>query len=177
MNNNLLFDNNLTYYGIFIGCGLILGCSLYYLIKSNYTAIPSPSKNLEPLTHEEIEAIINENMEPISNANIENFITDSDFDTDVDNQSDYQSAFDIESVSDDDLTDLDLFYMPNVDLDVCSIQELKLFEISSIYNQEIAAHGVTEQELIDIIDYFSVPELFTNSINELILLIITHLHI
>lgn len=171
MNNNWLFDNNLTDYGILIGSGLILGYSLYYLIYRNYTAIPST--NLEPLTPEEIEAIINENVEPISNANIDNFITDSDFDTDVD--SNFQSTFDNESIF-DEITDPDLFFMPNVDLDVCSIQELKLFEISSIYNQEIAAHGVTEQELIEIIDLFSVPELFTNSINDLILLIITYYH-
>jgi hypothetical protein len=173
MNNNLLFDNNLTYYGILIGCGLILGCSLYYLIKSNYTAIPST--NMKALTNEEIEAIFNENMEPISNANIDNFITDSDSDTDVNTTFDYESSSDDESILDDDITDLDLFFMPNVDFDVCSIHELKLFEISSLYYREIAEKMVTDEELIQLIYYFTDIELATNGINKFILLVISYM--
>jgi hypothetical protein len=173
MNYNLLFDNNLTDYGILIGCGLILGCSLFYLIRSNYTAIPS--KNIEALTNEEIEAIVNENAVTIINNENIYAIIDSDSDSDTDVASDYQSTSDNESILDVDFTDLDLFFMPNVDFDVCSIQELKLFEISSIYYREIAENLVTQEELMELICSMTVNELATNSINDLILLIISNM--
>jgi len=169
MNYNLLFDNNLTDYGILIGCWLILGCSLFYLIRSNYTAISS--KNIEALTNEEIEAIVNENAVTIINNENIDAIIDSDSDTDV--TSDYQSTFDNESILDVDITELDLFFMPNVDFDVCSIQELKFFEISSIYSREIAEKMITDEELMELICSFTDIELATNTINELIFLIIT----
>jgi hypothetical protein len=66
--------------------------------------------------------------------------------------------------------------MPNVDLDVCSIEELKLFEISSLYSDEISYYGITEEELIEMIGIFDIDQLLTNDINDSILLIITHLH-
>src|SRR6266700_2861713 len=125
--NNLLLDNNLDFYYILIGSGLILGCSLYYLFIRNNTQIPI--KNMEPFTNEEIE----------------NIITDSDFDTDI--ESDHETSFDSQSIlSEVDIEDLDLFFFPNVDLEVCEISELKFFEINSIYSEEIAANGITEEE-------------------------------
>jgi hypothetical protein len=170
MNINLFFDNHFTDYGILIGCGLILSCSVIYLIRSNYTAIPS--KNLEALTNEEIETIVNENaVTKINNENIDAII-DSDSDTDV--TSDYQTT-DNESILDVDCNELDLFFMPNVDFDVCSIQELKLFEISSIYYREIAEKFITEEQLTEIISSFTDAELATNAINDLILLIISQM--
>jgi hypothetical protein len=177
MNYNLLFDNNLTSYGILISCGLILGCSLYYLIGSNYITIPS--KNVEAFTNEEIEAIINENaVTVINNENIDAII-DSDFDTDVESDHDtiydYASSSDDESISDDDIADLDLFFMPNVDFDVCSIQELKFFEISSIYYKEIAEKSVTDEELTQLIGVFTDKQLATNWINDFIVNIISQL--
>ena len=170
MNSNLLFDNTLTYYGLLIGCGVILGCSfsLYHLIRSNYTAIPS--KNIEYLTNEEIEAIVNENIVAIIDSDSDSD-SDSDYNTDVD--FDYQSTSDTESTLDDDIADLDLFYMPNVDFAVCSIQELKYFEISSIYATQIAANNVTDEELMELICYLTEEELTTNKINDFILHIIT----
>jgi hypothetical protein len=171
MNLNLLFDNNLTNYDIFIGCGIILGCTLFYLIKSNYTTILP--KNIEALTNEEIEAIVNENAVTIINNENIDAIIDSDSDTDV--ESDYQSTFDTESILDVDITDLDLFFMPDVDFNVCSIQELKLLEINSIFSREIAEHFVTEEQLIELIYSFTDIELATNSINDFILLVITNM--
>jgi hypothetical protein len=170
MNNNLLFDNNFTDYGILIGCGLILGCSLIYLFRSNYTAIPS--KNIEALTNEEIEALVNENAVTIINNENIDAIIDSDSDTDV--VTDYQTTSDNQSILNVDLTDLDLFFMPDVDFDVCSIQELKFFEISSIFQREIAENLVTDEELMELICGFTDIELATNSINDLILLIISN---
>jgi hypothetical protein len=149
--NNLFLDND---YGILIVLGLILGCSISYLIISNYTAIPS--KNIEALTIEEIETIINENMEPISNANTDNFITDSESDT-TELESEYQSTFDSDSDSDSTsdnesiLNDPNLFFMPNVDFDVCPIEELKFFEFSSLYAKEIAEHSISDEEIMEFI--------------------------
>jgi hypothetical protein len=53
-------DNNLFDYGILIGCGLILGCSVYYLIRSNNIAnLPNLPNNTEALTNPDIETISN----------------------------------------------------------------------------------------------------------------------
>src|SRR6266576_3497038 len=138
--NNLLLDNNLDFYYILIGSGLILGCSLYYLFIRNNTQIPI------------------KNMEPFTNENIDNFITDSDFDTDI--ESDHETSFDSQSIlSEVDIEDLDLFFFPNVDLEVCDISELKFFEINSIYSEEISDN-----------------ELCTNFINDVILILINNFH-
>jgi hypothetical protein len=158
MKNNLLFDNNLTDYGILFSCGFILGCTLFYLIRSNYTTIPS--KNIETLTNGEIEAIVNENTVTIINNEDIDAIIDSESDTDV--ESDSQSTSDSESTLDFDYGDLDLYFMPNVDFNVCSIQELKFFEISSLYYREIAEKSVTDEELMDLICYCTESELLTN---------------
>jgi hypothetical protein len=173
MNYNLLSDNNLTDYGILIGCGLILACSLFYLIRSNYTAIPS--ENIEALTNEEIEAIVNENAVTIINNENIYAIIDNDSDSDTDVASEYLSTSDNESILDVDPIDQDLFFMPNVDFDVCSIQELKFFEISSIYHREIAEKLVTDEELMDLICYLPENDLATNWINDFILLVISNM--
>jgi hypothetical protein len=176
-NPNLIMDNNLFYGGILIGCGVLLGLSLYYLIKSNYTAIPN--KNTEAFTNEEIEAILNEHRDitAVSNENIDAYLTESDFETDI--ETDHDTIFGEESSSDDestlgeDFTDLDLFFMPNVDLEVCTIQELKFFEISSIYYREIAEKEVTDEELMELMNYLTEAELMTNKINQFILDVIS----
>jgi hypothetical protein len=120
-----------------------------------------------------MEAIINGNaLTIINNENIDAII-DSDSDTDA--TADYQTTSDSEGTLDFDYTDLDLFFMPNVDFDVCSIQELKFFEISSIFYREIAENSVTDEELMELIGSFTDIELATNSINDLILLVISHM--
>jgi hypothetical protein len=172
MNIKLLFDNNLTDYGILIGCGIILGCSLFYLIRNNQTIFNS--NNVEALTNEEIEGIVNENAVTIINNENIDAIIDSDSDSDTDVESYYQSTSDDESILDVNFNELDLFFMPDVDFDVCSLQELKIFEISSMFSKEIEAKGITDEQLTDLIYSFTDIELLTNSINDLILLIITH---
>jgi len=162
-NNQLLFDNNLTYYSLFISCGLILGCTLYYLTKSNNTTIP----NQEAFTYEEMEAVVNENvLNIISSENID-AITDSDSDTDL--ATEYQSTFNSDSTSDTEsiLNDPDLFFMPNVDFDVCPIEELKFFEFSSLYQKEIIEHSISDEEIMEFISWFSKEDLATNWINDL----------
>jgi hypothetical protein len=182
MENNLLYDNNLDLYVILIGSGLILGCSLYYLIISNKTAVPTKNMEMEPFTFtdEEIEAILSENANTtaISNADIdiEEFLTDSDFDT----ESDYHNISDYDSAStadfDEILQDPDLFFMPpfeskfknvefimpDVDLNVCPIEELKLFEFCSLFGKEMAEHSITEEDMMEIICLFQKEELATN---------------
>jgi hypothetical protein len=176
MNYNLILDNNLTYYGIIISSGVILGCTLIFLIKSNYTAIPPQNleaitnKNIEAFTYEEIEAIVNENAVTITNIEA---ITDSDSDTDV--ESDCHSTFNSDSSSDTEsiLNDPDLFFMPNVDLDVCPIEELKFFEFSSLYHREIIEHSITDEDIMEFISWFSKEDLLTNGINDLFLFCIS----
>jgi len=164
MNYNLLTDNDLNFYYILIASGIILSCSLYYLLKKNNT------ENLNRNT----ETINNEDMTTISNE-ILDAITDSDFESDM--ASDYQTPFDSQSTIEIDPTELDLFFMPNVDIDQFSIHELKHFEICSLYSEEMEAYHITDEELENIIGIFSVEDLCTNDINESILLIITHLHL
>jgi hypothetical protein len=170
MNISTLFsNNNLTDYGILISCGLILGCSLFYLIKSNNTAIPST--NIEGITNEEIDTIINESeVTKISNANIDAII-DSDSDTES-----YISSYDTESTLDVDLRELDLlvmpyvssvfsneeFIMPDVDFNICPIEELKLFELCSIFSKEMIEHELTEEDMKELIAIFPESDLATN---------------
>lgn len=150
MNNVLLIDHNLTDLGYIIASGLLLSFCLYYWIKSNDNVIYI--QITEVLRNED-----NENID---------VIIDSDSDTDTEVESDIQSTSDNESILDLDIIDLDLFFMPNVDFDVCSIYELKFFEISSIFYREIAEKMITDEELIELISYFTKAELATNWIND-----------
>jgi hypothetical protein len=149
MNFNLYPENNLDIYYIIISSGILISCSLYYLIKNNYIAIPS--QNVEGFTHEEIDAIINENAVTVINSdNIDiDAIIDSDTETDI--SSYYQSSFYSDSDADfsDILDDPDLFFMPNVDFDVCPIQELKFFEFNSLYAREIMEHSISDDEIME----------------------------
>ena len=142
--NNLILDNSLNFYYIFIASGLILTFSVYYLFLSNNT---NQHQNIEAITNEEIEVILNENAVNVINANIDDF-TDSDYDTELD--SEYLSTFDSDSDSTSDnesIINQDTFFMPNVDFDVCPIEELKHFEFTSLYAREIAEHYISDEEI------------------------------
>jgi hypothetical protein len=157
---------------------------MYYIIKNKNTTIPTnntaiPTNNTEAFTHEEMEAVFYEDSDKlaISNENVDNyvdnFITDSD--TDTDSTSDYDSPFFRDSDSDTSdiegiLDDPDLFFMPNVDFDVCPIEELKFYEFNSLYSKEIEAKNVTEEDIMDFIYSFSKEELATNGVNDLFVL-------
>jgi hypothetical protein len=145
MNYNLFFENDLSIYYILIGSGLFLSLSLYYLIRNNYIAIPS--KNVEVFTQEEIDAIINENAVTVINSDNLDDITDSE--TEI--SSYYQSSFYSDSEADfsDILDDPDLFFMPNVDFNVCPIEELKFFEFNSLYAREIMEHSISDEEIME----------------------------
>jgi len=52
--------------------------------------------------------------------------------------------------------------------DVCSIQELKHFELSSIFAQELIEHDINSDELMELICMFTKEQLMTNSINDFI---------
>jgi hypothetical protein len=150
--NFFLLDNNLSEYKIIIGCGLILGYSIYYIIQKNNYFQPQ-TKNMEPFTYEEMETIFNENMIAGQTENVEDLISDnesissSDFDYESSFNSDSDSTSDTESI----LNDPDLFFMPNVDFDVCPIEELKLFEFTSLYSREIEEHCISEEEIMEFI--------------------------
>jgi hypothetical protein len=179
MHKNLILDNQLTDYGLVIGCGLIIGFSLLYLIISHYKAIPS--ENMEALTHETMEAISNEDshLRDISNKNIDSNLTDSDSSTD--SESDHDTVFDSDSSSDTDTENveeqLEIYYLPFVDLDVCSIQELKLFEIHSLYSKQIAENNLTDEDLMEIISFFTDAELCSIYVNQWIIVAIEHFYL
>jgi hypothetical protein len=165
--NELILDNNLTDYGMLIGCGIIFSFSLYYLIKGNY--ITTPSKNIEGITNEEIGTIISDNMVPISEANVDSFITDSDSETDV--ESDHDTIFNSDSDSDsasgfeDILNDPNISMLPFVDFDVCSIQELKFFEYTSLYSRQLAEHNISDAEVMEFISWWTNEQLATRFID------------
>lgn len=162
MNYNLIFDNNFNLYYILIGSGIILSCSLYYLLKKNNTE--NLNINTEIKNNEDIPHISDEIIETM---------TDSDYESD--NASDYLSPFDCERNIEIYTDELDLFFMPNIDTNVCSIHELKHYEISSLYREELEASHITDEKLEEILGIFSVEDLCTNDINESILLIIINL--
>jgi hypothetical protein len=153
MNLNLFFDTNIDIYNIllcssfFISSGLILSCSIYYLIKNNYIAIPS--NNVEVFRQEEIDAIINENPVTVINSDNIDVLTDSDLETEISYY--YQRSFHSDNTSDfsNILNDHDLFFMPNVDFDVCPIEELKFFEFNSLYAREIIEHSISDEEIME----------------------------
>ena len=55
-------------------------------------------------------------------------------------------------------------------------RELKIHEIISLYSQEIAEHMITFAELREIVELFTITELSSPDVNELILIIITYYH-
>jgi hypothetical protein len=165
MNSNLIFDTNLNIYYILIGSGIILSFSLYYLINNNYIAIPS--QNVEVITQEEIDAIINENAVTVINSNNLDDITDSESEIDSWYQSSFHSDSDAGFSDISDIVDeYDLFFMPFVDFNVCSIQELKLFEFTSLYARELIEHSISEEEIMEFLSWYSDEELTTNWIND-----------
>jgi hypothetical protein len=113
----------------------------------------------------------------INNENIDAII-DNDSDTDSQSTYDNESLFDSASSSDFDdiIQDPDIYYlpymeniysseefiMPDVDFNVCPIEELKLFEISSLYSRKMAEHSISEEDLMELLSFFNKKELATN---------------
>jgi hypothetical protein len=185
---HLISNENLSREEAILICfGLFISYSIFFWIK--ISCFDTPIKHLtnedmeaiealmnEDMEHfidEDIEAIMNENIVSVSNANIEDFITDSDSSTEL--ETDYQSTFDSESSSDTEsiLNDPNLYFMPNVDFDVCPIEELKFFEFSSLYAREIAEHYITDEDIREFISWWSKEELATNWINEFFVMTIS----
>jgi hypothetical protein len=63
--------------------------------------------------------------------------------------------------------------MPNVDLDICPIEELKLYEWTYRYSRELEEHSISEEDIMEFLSWFSKEELATNWIDELFLFIIS----
>ena len=164
-----------TDFGIYVTCGFILCYTLYYVYNLNYTKNPTknmetPATNNNILTEEEIEAIFQEegNTTAVSSEHID-YITDSDYDTDT--TSDYQTSINSHSDNESEIDmeayveAADLFFMPYVDLKVCPIEELKLFEFNWLYWKEIWASGLTQEEIMEFLEMYK-EDLFTNKIND-----------
>jgi hypothetical protein len=122
-------------------------------------------------------------MEPVSNANVEDF---SDTDTEFSTETDYEHISDYEQLAEHPIaTRADMvrfikqedmlflppfeskfknvkFIMPDVDLNVCPLDELKLFEFQALYSKEMAEHSVSEDEMLELIREFSDRDLASN---------------
>lgn len=191
---NLLLNNNLEFYYILIGFRLILCCIFYYLIKNNKNKNKNTViliRNIKAFTYEEMAIVMshNENRVIVSNEtnetyeDIDIFLIDNDPDYDPDVESVYYSSFDSDSDSSSDfnfddndiLDDLNLFGPPiiNVDFNVCTIQELKLFELSSLYARELEIHQISEEEIIEFISWFTDEQLASLWINDFFIWCIT----
>jgi hypothetical protein len=99
INFEIIFENNLIFYGILATSGLLLSYTLYSLIRTNHMNNPhmnnlhnnphnnNPSENIEYLTDRELDYL---NLDTLSTYES---VIDSDFvDKDVDTLSDYQSS-------------------------------------------------------------------------------------
>lgn len=171
MNKDLLLNNISLDLNILIVLSIVLGCSIYYLILSKNTAVVQ--QNIEAFTAEEIEAIWNENAVNVVNADID-ALTDSETEYSSDNESTgFDTDTDIDIATENILNDPNLFFMPNVDLNVCSIQELKFFEFSSLYAEEIASHMITDEDIMEFLSWFTEEQLLTNWINHVFYAVIT----
>nr|YP_009487225.1 hypothetical protein [Russula abietina]AWB36127.1 hypothetical protein [Russula abietina] len=118
----------------------------------------------------------------VPNSNIEDSLTDSDTETESVSDSDKANSADFDEIL--KITDFYhmpyfeskfknvKFIMPDVDFNVCPIEELKLFEFCSLFGKEMAEHSVTEEEMMELICLFSERDLATNWINDLLLTII-----
>jgi len=181
----LLLNKNLYNNYILIGAWLILSCTLYYLKKRKKAAILLLSRS--NFTIEDIESISNENAVTVFNGDINDIITDDDFDLEVfaatgsvfDSESDSDIDIDIDSVStsvsdnspfdfSDIMADYGLTIFPDVDFNICSIQELKLFEIRSLFATELEEHQMSDEDILEIISWFSDAQLASLWINDFI---------
>jgi len=63
--------------------------------------------------------------------------------------------------------------MPNVDFNVCPIEELKFFEFNSLYAREIMEHSISDEEIMEFLSWYTEEELATNWINDEFLTIIS----
>jgi len=186
MTTNLIMDNHLIEYGLFLGCGVIIGTYIYYLFKPDCiydTKFPT----------EDIDAILAETTAN-SNQNTDQNLTDSGLNTDsdsdrilntdsetdsdlnTDSETDHDTPWNSDSSSDSDSEEIvipeDTHFIPNVDFDVCSLHELKLFEIKSLYSRQIAENNLTDEDLMEIITFFSDADLCSLWVNNWIIVAI-----
>lgn len=194
LNFNLIIDNNLTDYGFSITWSLILGWSIFFFSTRNTITDNEfiAGNNVQTIINNEVIAgnnvqttIDNENLAGDNVPTIidnENIASDS-VPTIINNENIASGSVptiinnDPETNVMDDLfnktKDVDPFIMPDVDLNVCSIQELKHYEISSIFQKELAEKCINDQQLTEIISNFTQEQLLTNAVNDAILVLIT----
>lgn len=179
MNFHLIFENKISDYGLLIGSILILGCSAYYLYKNNYTANVNIPNNTEALN--------NENIQNIQNTHA---IIDSDSESSTEtlntsNYNDWESACssDFHGILDNVwiMPPFESQYLskeaplPDLDFNICSLYELKLFEFMSLYPNKIAENSLSEEELLEIIKLLNETDLKALWANDAIIGIINHL--
>src|SRR6266702_28987 len=190
---NYLFNNSLIICGIFIGIAAILGYYLYYSIcykSDNKNKINFINTNIVV----EFENIQNTDIEDTDIDDILNAIENTNIVAPLDDieNTDIEAEFDaIENTSLDVIENTSLDAIENTSLDAIdseiitqtvsssidsdlAIYESKIREIIELYSEEMFDNGITEDELIAIINHFNVIELASSDINELILAMINH---
>jgi len=159
-----------------------------------------PNQNIPAITNGEIEAIANENA--VNAVNVLNIIhidetiddefevdsgygsnesnvgsdisnesiagsNESNVGSDISNDSDYQFEFVI--------NDPTPFVMPDVDFNICPIHELRAFEFQSLYARELEENSVSEEDVIEILSWFTEEQLATNIVNDIFVELISRL--
>lgn len=153
---------------------------------------------MEAIADQNVQAIPNGQMEATANENALNVLniifideTNNDFEEDSgygtgnssvngsdnssvngsDNGSDNSSNYQVEFV----INDPTPFVMPDVDLNVCPIHELRVFEFQSLYARQLEEHSISEEQLTEIVSWFTEEQLATNMVNEVFLDVISRL--
>ena len=198
-----VFDFEITspYYFTLIRLGIILCWIFYNFFRKNNIKILSKyikllknkitmkkNKNIEPFTDEEIGEILKQQSVIVAASNLEMIKAISDSDSEISDseisisssseseiESDYDSMWDSDSSIDTEsiLNHPNLSFLPNIDTTVCSILELKFFEIKSLYAEELIIHSVSDEEIIELLLEFTEEELASDWYNTLFIELIS----
>ena len=87
------------------------------------------------------------------------------------NGSDTDSNYQVEFI----INDPSRFIMPDVDFNVCSIHECREFEFKSLYAKELEEHNISDEQLTEIVSWFTAEQLATNMVNDVFIDVITRL--
>ena len=145
-----------------------------------------PDQNVQAITNGHMQAIANENTTNVLNIifideTVNDFEVDSGYgsgnssingsDNSNVNGSDTDSNYQVEFI----INDPSRFIMPDVDFNVCSIHECREFEFKSLYAKELEEHNISDEQLTEIVSWFTAEQLATNMVNDVFIDVITRL--
>jgi len=153
-----------------------------------------PDQNVQAITNGHMQTIANENTTNVLNIifideTVNDFEVDSGYgsgnssingsdnssinesDNSNVNGSDTDSNYQVEFI----INDPSRFIMPDVDFNVCSIHECREFEFKSLYAKELEEHNISDEQLTEIVSWFTAEQLATNMVNDVFIDVITRL--